>query len=130
MRFLKISLPISTIQKCQRKTQSKHCSNLSLTRKFDSIGVRYQPQSPSKPGLHTNQRITQSYLRKKQAPKPKEPEPFVRYYKGQKKNYDSNTAKAPWDGSSFESQARAEQNQSEYHKTFYSKPVNIRFYFP
>ena len=69
-------------------------------------------------------------LRKKQAPKPKEPEPFVRYYKGQKKNYDSNTAKAPWDGSSFESQARAEQNQSEYHKTFYSKPVNIRFYFP
>jgi len=68
------------------------------------------------------QKMPKKNSKKKQAPKPKEPEPIVRYYKGQKKNYDSNTAKAPWDGSSFESQARSEQNQSEYHKTFYSKP--------
>ena len=35
MRFLKISLPISKIQKCQRKTQSKNLSNLSLTQTRD-----------------------------------------------------------------------------------------------
>ena len=35
IRFLKISLPISKIQKCQRKTQSKNLSNPSLTQTKD-----------------------------------------------------------------------------------------------
>merc|ERR550514_763760 len=64
----------------------------------------------------------------KENSKPKEQEPLsagfppFRYYKGQKKNYDDNTAKAPWDGSAFECQSKDESNESEYNKTFYSKP--------
>ena len=42
----------------------------------------------------------------------------MRRYKGQKKEFGPDTVKAPWDGSTFETQAQVEKNQSEYNQTF------------
>merc|ERR1711970_683743 len=56
--------------------------------------------------------------KKKSASKKTEPERIVRRYKGQKKEFGPDTVKAPWDGSTFETQAQVEKNQSEYNQTF------------
>jgi len=48
-----------------------------------------------------------------------------RFYKGYNKGATSSKPHAPWDGSTFavEWESNKSEQQSEYNKTYYAKPV-------